>query len=430
MDAIIVNGGIPLCGTVQVQGSKNAALPMMAAAVLHEGMTILHNCPQIMDVYFMTEILKCLGASVYWQDHTLYIDGSKIHGAIIPAIYGVQMRSSITLMGSLMGRMGRCDIPFPGGCVIGRRPIDIHIQVLRSMGAHVEEKDGILKARKGRLHGFTHGFVKRSVGATENAVMAAVRARGSTYLTGCSTEPEITHLCRFLEQMGVHIKGIGTPSLRIDGGGKLQDVEYTVPSDRIVAGTYLLAGAATRGVVTLEQAPIEEMTSILSAYEKMGGQYKVRSGKLVADSQEIKKGIPWIETDVYPGLPTDLQSPLMAVLAGIPEASVIRETIFEDRYKIVSQLARMGAQITVDGRDAVICGIQQLSGAQIHARELRGGAALVVAALSAKGITRIENLHYIERGYEDICGDIRRLGGDIKKDKDEETWGEKPTKKT
>lgn len=419
MDSIIVNGGRPLYGSVQIQGSKNAVLPMMAAAVLHDGITVLKRCPRISDVFFMTEILKCLGAQVRWQGHTLSLDCSRINACVIPAIYGVQMRSSLTLMGSLIGRMNGFEMPFPGGCVIGRRPVDLHIQVLESLGAEVEEKECVLKAVCQKVKGFSHVFRKKSVGATENAILAAVKAEGETYLYGCSVEPEIVWLCRFLEKMGASIRGIGTENLMIQGVTRLKDVEFTVPADRIVAGTYLLAGAATRGKIVLEYAPAEEMTAILDAYKKMGGQYEVISGKLVADSRNIGHPLAYIATDVYPGLPTDLQSPLLAVLAGVPGKSHVCETVFEDRFKIVSQLNQMGACIQVDGRDAMVDGVEKLHGDRVSARELRGGAALVIAALSAQGESQILNRHYIERGYEDICKDMGALGGDIRIDKDD-----------
>ena len=392
---------------------------MMAASVLHDGVTVLEGCPRISDVCFMTEILKCLGAQIRWEGHTLFIDGSGINASVIPAIYGVQMRSSVTLMGSLLGRMHRFEMPFPGGCVIGKRPVDLHIQVLRSLGAKVEEKDGVLRASCESPEGFCHVFKKKSVGATENAILAAVRAKGKTRLSGCSVEPEIIWLCRFLEAMGVTIRGVGTEHLMITGTVRLKDTAFEVPADRIVAGTYLMAGAATRGQIILEHAPVDEMTSILDAYKKMGGQYEVSSGKLVADSRGVQKPLPYIETDVYPGLPTDLQSPLLAVLAGIPGSSHVRETVFEDRYKIVPQLNRMGASISVSGRDAFVEGKPGLHGEKVSARELRGGAALVIAALSALGESQVLNRHYIERGYEDICKDIRSLGGEIRIDKDD-----------
>lgn len=424
MDSIIINGGRALAGTVRVQGSKNAVLPMMAAAVLHDGITVLKGCPHISDVYFMAEILKCLGAGVCWQGHTLRIDGSGVRDSVIPAIYGVQMRSSVTLMGSLIGRMNRFEMPYPGGCIIGRRPVDLHIQVLKALGAEVEEKEGVLRAACDGIRGFTHVFTKKSVGATENAVLAAVRASGSTYLYGCSIEPEIVWMCRLLEKMGVKIQGIGTANLIIEGTWNLKDVAFTVPADRIVAGTYLLAGAATRGCITLEGAPVEEMAAVLDVYEKMGGQYEASSGKLVADSRKVCYPLPFVETEVYPGLPTDLQSQLVVVLSGIRGRSLVRENVFEDRYKIVPQLARMGARIEIKGRDARISGVNRLHGNKVFARELRGGAALVIAALSAQGESQIWNPHYIERGYEDICKDIGALGGDIRMDKDDSLiWG-------
>lgn len=419
MNSIIVNGGRALTGTVRVQGSKNAVLPMMAAAVLHDGITVLKGCPHISDVYFMAEILKCLGAGVCWQGHTLFIDGSGIRDSVIPSIYGVQMRSSVTLMGSLIGRMNSFEMPYPGGCVIGRRPVDLHMQVLQSFGAEVEEKDGVLRAVCDGICGFTHVFAKKSVGATENAILAAVRARGMTYLYGCAIEPEIVWLCRFLEKMGVDIRGIGTADLTIEGTRWLKDVEFTVPADRIVAGTYLLAGAATRGCIALDGAPVEEMSAVLDAYEKMGGQYEASSGKLVADSTKVRYPLPFVETGVYPGLPTDLQSQLLAVLAGIRGRSSIRENVFEDRYKVVPQLACMGARIEIKGREARINGVNRLYGSKVYAKELRGGAALVIAALSAQGESQVFNRHYIERGYEDICKDIGALGGNIRIDRDD-----------
>lgn len=421
MDSLIVHGGTALNGSVSIQGSKNAALPMMAAAILHNGVTVLKNCPRISDVFFMVEILKSLGARIAWRGKTLRIDCSGMHSWKIPSIYGVQMRSTTMLLGSLIGRMKKCEMPYPGGCVIGKRPIDIHIEGLRTLNVKTEEHPAFIKAETTELTGASYLFPGKSVGATENMIMAAVFAKGKTCLYGCAIEPEIVWLCRFLVEMGAKIRGIGTETLQIEGVQRLKDTEYEIPSDRIVAGTYLLAGAITRGKVILEDAPYEEMQAILAAYEKMGGQYEWSSGKLITDSGNIKHPLLFIETDVYPGLPTDLQSQLMAVLATIPGESILRENVFEDRFKIVQELVRMGAQVKIKEKDAYITGGKLLSCGRICAKELRGGAALVLAALAAHGDSCVENYHYIERGYEDICRDLTALGGHIVRNGDKKT---------
>lgn len=421
MDSLFVRGGTVLNGTVRIQGSKNAVLPMMAAAILHNGVTILKNCPRISDVLFMVEILKSLGAQIVWEGHTLRMDCSGLHSWEIPSIYGVQMRSTMMLLGSLLGRLGKCEMPYPGGCVIGKRPIDIHIDGLKALNVQIEEKPCMIKAKSDHLAGASYVFAGKSVGATENMIMAAVFARGKTCLYGCAVEPEVVWLCRLLKEMGAKIRGIGSENLQIEGVNRLNDTVFEVPSDRIVAGTYLLAGAITRGKVILEKAPFEEMAGILAAYEKIGGQYEYSSGKLITDSGKIGSPLLFIETEVYPGLPTDLQSQLMAVLSTISGNSVIRENVFEDRFKIVPELNRMGANITVIQNEAHITGGAMLYGTRVYAKELRGGAALVLAALAAQGVSCIENYRYIERGYEDICRDMTALGADIRKDKEEKS---------
>lgn len=414
MGEIWIDGGIPLSGQVQIQGSKNAALPMMAAALLHDGITILHGCPRIADVYAMEKILVSLGAKTRWNGHTLTLDCRKITETKIGGKYAESMRSSVILMGSMLSRMKKVQIVYPGGCVIGKRPIDLHLKVFQAMGAVIRERaEGLSASCPDRMIAAEVEFPLSSVGATENGLLAAVKAKGITKLKNCAVEPEIYHLCRFLQAMGAEIRGIGTRELQIRGVQALRDVEYTVPADRIVAGTYLLAAAATRGNVTLVHAPVEEMDAVLKVYEKMGGQWESNSGKLRANAKNIGNPVPWLQTECYPGFPTDMQSILMAVLLTVPGESRIREQIFEDRYKIVPQLTKMGAQIRVDGREAAIGGGCALHGARIEAEELRGGAALVVAGLAAEGTTVIRNSCFIERGYEKIEDDLSELGGRI-----------------
>lgn len=417
MDRIRIEGGRALCGSVYIQGSKNAALPVMAAAVLHRGVTVLKNCPRITDVCDMERILQRLGAKSSWEGHTLTLDCRNIEGTCVPMEYGSRMRSSVILMGSLLGRMGEVTVPYPGGCTIGRRPVDLHLKAFGQMGVHVEERQGMLYASGSKIRPAEYLFPFRSVGATENAILAAAAGDGETVLKNCAIEPEIVHLCRFMDKMGVQIKGKGTDCLIIKGGTKLKDTEFDIPPDRIAAGTYLFAGAITRGQVILADAPEEELDSILQVYKKMGGQYYWNSGKLVTDSRHVQYPVSYVETASYPGFPTDMQSVLMSVLTTVKGDSVIREQIFEERFKIVSLLNRMGARILVDGRDALIHGTETLKGQHVFAEELRGGAALVLAGLAAKGVTVIDNPHFIRRGYENFCENLAALGGNITVDK-------------
>lgn len=413
-DSIRIEGGRPLHGSVYIQGSKNAVLPLMVAALLQEGVMVLHNCPPISDVRCMEAILQRLGVVTYWEGSTLYLDAGKVNNSRIDPLLGSQMRSSIILMGALLSRCGEVTIPYPGGCVIGRRPIDFHLHALSELGLQVWEEEGMLRARGKPKGGGWISFPRSSVGASQNAILAAVFAPGVTILQGCAIEPEVVWLCRLLVEMGADIRGIGTPDLEIHGVSGLHSVEFTVPADRIVAGTYLCACAATRGSITIENPPFDEIQAILGVYEKIGGQYKVNGGTLSLCSQNQACPLDYVETEIYPGFPTDMQSPLLAVLAGIPGRSHVRENVFEDRFKVVQELKKMGACIHIEQRDAYIDGCKELSGCEVNAHELRGGAALVIAGLAAKGETRICNRHFIERGYAHICEDIEKLGGRLK----------------
>lgn len=416
MGTIRILGGRKLEGSLRIQGSKNAALPMIAASVLHNGKSVLHNCPRIADVGYMADILKNLGAEVYWRGESLYMNCEHLVYSQIPEIYAEKMRSSIIFVGALLGAMGRSAIAHPGGCTIGPRPIDMHMAALKALGAEVEERDGMIYASCRKLQGADIVFKKKSVGATQQAILAAVKAEGTTRLYNCAREPEVQWLVRYLNARGADIQGEGSDTIIIRGVSSLKDIEYEVPPDRIVAGTYLCAAAITRSCITLENVPLEELTAFLKEYRKIGGQYKGNSGKLVADGRKVDKAIPFLETDVYPGFPTDLQSPLMAVLATVSGTSHIRETIFEDRYQAAKGLQTMGAGILVKDKDAWVEGVPVLRGARLQASELRGGAALVLAGLAARGETFVENCQYIERGYAHICEDLSALGAVIDKD--------------
>lgn len=409
-----IEGGIPLDGEVRIQGSKNAVLPMMAAALLQRGTLCLKGCPDILDVRCMEQILKSIGAGIKRDADDIYIDCSQIDSEAVPGAYADKMRSSVILMGALLGRTKKVRIGLPGGCTIGKRPVDLHLMVLEALGAHLKVEDGMITGYADEMKGGFYRFERRSVGATENAVLAAVCADGVTILENCAKEPEIVHLCRLLRAMGAEIEGEKSGRICIKGVSVLTQTTFQVPADRIVAGTYLLAGAATRGQIILDQAPDEEMSALLSVYHKMGGQYEVKGGKLISDSRNLKYPAAYLETEEYPGFPTDLQSPLLAVCAGVTGVSQVNETIFENRFKAALQMRKMGADIRIEKSTAIVHGCS-LYGADVEAFDLRGGAALVLAGLCAKGTTRISGIRHIERGYQDICGDIRSLGGRIKK---------------
>lgn len=415
MKGIRITGQIPLDGEVRIQGSKNAALPVMAAALLNRGTTVLKGCPRISDVFLMEKILRGLGAGTRWKGDSLEISACQISGCQVERGLGEKMRSSIVLLGSLLGRCQEAVLPFPGGCVIGARPIDLHLRALEALGAEFAEKDGRLYGKTRKIRGGTILFPKSSVGATENAILAAVCAEGTSVIRGCSREPEVGWLCRFLNQAGGRISGIGTSCLVIQGVPRLHDSVFAIPSDRIAAGTYVCASAITRGKGILIEPPVKEMKALLMAYEKIGGQYVYNSGKLFLCSQKASRPIHWLETQIYPGFPTDLQSIFLAVLACAKGDSRIKESIFEDRFKVVSQLQKMGAQIEVKEQTARVRG-GTLRGTRVKAEELRGGAALVIAGLGAQGETYVENREFMERGYEDICRDLNCLGARVRKD--------------
>ena len=417
LDEIHVIGGNCLKGSITVQGSKNTVLPIMAASLLQREICVLRGCPRILDVCYMEEILHILGVVTWWKGHDLYLDCSKVCGMEIASEYTGRMRCSVILLGALLGRNQRGVIGYPGGCVIGKRPIDLHLYALKSLGAIISEKNGKIQADCKKLKGQEINFPDRSVGATEQALLAAVLAEGETVLRNCAREPEITWLCRFLQKMGARICHEKEGCIRVQGVTSLHGTEMLIPADRIVTGTYLCAAAASRGSVTVENAPEGEMEAFLEVYRKMGGQCRRVGGKLIVNGKNTGFPLELLETEVYPGFPTDLQSPAMAVLATIPGVSRIREKIFEDRYKTASWLCKMGAQIQIRDGVAVIYGGQPLTGCTVEAEELRGGAALVIAALAAQGITRIRGCCFIERGYEHICEDLTALGGLLIKDR-------------
>lgn len=414
MESIHIRGGIALQGKVHIQGSKNASLPILAATLLTTEQSYLKNCPRIADVYAMISLLRKLGCIVTWQGEGILVDSSHV---CRDAMYGEAvkgMRSSLCLLGALLGRCGEAVLEQPGGCVIGKRPIDLHLQALEQMGAVFREENGMLQGAAERLHGADIELPFPSVGATENIILAGVLAEGDTLLKGAAREPEVAALCSYLESCGAEIEGIGTSCIFIHGGRRLYGTEFEIPADRIVAGTYLLGCVGAGGCVLLEKAPAKELEAVLETVTKMGALYWITEEGIYVQAPRKPLAVEKLVTAPYPGFPTDLQSIALAVLTCSEGESIIEETIFENRFRILEALKQMGACIEqVDAHCAKVQGIKRLQGTAVEARELRGGAALVVAGLMAQGETRVTGLSYIDRGYENISRDFRELGARI-----------------
>lgn len=414
MDSISIQGGVALRGNVCIQGSKNAALPILAATLLVDDTSLLRNCPRIADVYAMVSLLQGLGCVVNWQENGITVDSSGVRRGEMHSEAVTGMRSSLCMLGAVLGRCGEVVMEHPGGCVIGARPIDLHLAALEQMGVEFSQEDRRLKATAKELHGARIALPRPSVGATENVILAAVMAEGETVLEKAAREPEIAALCGYLKGCGADIEGEGTDRITIQGGKKLYGTEYTIPADRIVAGTYLLACVGTGGSVLLEKAPREELTAVLETAERMGAHFCFSGQGIYVQGPARPKAVNCIRTEPYPGFPTDLQSMALAVETLGDGVTRIEETIFENRFRIVGGLRRMGADIEqTDQRHVLVRGVPALRGDSVEARELRGGAALVTAGLMAQGRTTVTGCSYVYRGYENICRDFRELGARI-----------------
>lgn len=414
MDSIHIHGGIPLQGQVRIQGSKNAALPVLAATILTNESSTLYNCPRIADVFHMQTLLVSLGCTVKWDGDSVRVNTENVCSGNMPREAVTGMRSSLTLLGAMLGRCKSAVMEHPGGCVIGERPMDLHMEALKKMNVIFKESEDKLYAYTTGMQGADIELSCPSVGATENIVLAAVLADGKTTIQGAAKEPEVVALCQYLKLCGAKIVGEGTKCIEIEGVESLSGCEYTIPNDRIVAGTYLFGCLATGGSVLLEGAPVEQMESTITIAEQMGALCQSTGQGLYVQAPEHILPIPHLKTMIYPGFPTDLQSPLLAALAVAEGSSSIEETIFENRFRIVPWLTDMGAKITVENnRIAYVEGVGKLYGTGVKAEELRGGAALVVAGLCASGETVITGCSYINRGYVNICRDLRELGARI-----------------
>ena len=412
MSKLIIQGGKKLEGEVQISGSKNAALPIIAGTVLIKGKTTLYNVPNIQDVQTMFEIIKDIGGKVTKKNNKIIIDTSKIHTYEISENLMRKMRSSVILAGAIIGKHKKANFSYPGGCEIGSRPIDLHLKGFEKLGINIKEEYGEIICEADRIMGTQIHLDFPSVGATENIILASCLAEGVTVLTNAAKEPEIEDLVKFLNKAGAKIKGAGTDRVEIIGVKKLTEVSYNIMPDRIEAGTYLVAGAITGGNLKVTNLNSNHIEPILNKLEEAGCVLKIEKNTVEIKAPKRIKAVD-IKTMPYPGFPTDMQSIFGALLTTAKGTSIITENIFESRYKYVQELNRMGAKINVEGRTAVIKGTKRIQGASVVASDLRGGAALVLEALVAKGVTQVDNVHYILRGYENIVDKLKNLGAKI-----------------
>ena len=413
MKSYIIEGGKKLEGTVKISDSKNASLPILAATILSEKTNKLYNVPQIKDTKTTLEILKLLGCKIKQNSGKIEINSKHITKTEIPEHLMREMRSTVIMAGALLGRFKEVTFSYPGGCDIGSRPIDLHINAFKKLGVEITEEAGFIKCKANKIIGTNIDLDFPSVGATENIILATVLSTGTTTINNAAMEPEIIDMVQFLKKMGAKIQGEGTNQIIIDGVEKLSGVSYNIMPDRIEAGTILCAVAATGGNVTLDNVMPEHLTAVINKLEETGCKIEINNKKITLNAPKKLKSID-IKTMTYPGFPTDLQQIFATMLVKASGTSIIVENIFESRYKYISELRKMGAKVTVEGKTAIIKGTRKINATTVVCTDLRGGAALVIAGLMAKGKSRVENIGYIQRGYENLENKLGSLGAKIK----------------
>ena len=413
MSYLMIGGGRPLHGRIAVQCAKNSVLPVLAAALLAGDACRIAACPRLSDVETAAEILRHLGCTAQWDGGDLLVDTTHISRCDIPEELMRKMRSSVIFLGAILSRCGQAELSYPGGCELGPRPIDLHLTALRTLGAEINEIGGSLLCRANRLRGADIVLTLPSVGATENAILAACGAEGTTVIANAAREPEIADLQDFLQKLGVEIHGAGTSAITVQGKGTLHGCTHRCIGDRIAASTYLCAAAAAGGQVTLTGIDYRHLATVTTALHQAGCRLQCDDDTITLESSGRLRSIAPVHTSPYPGFPTDAQPLLMAALLRSEGATMFVENMFESRYRHVPELLRMGAEIRLEGRVAVVCGVTDLHGAAVRSADLRGGAALVIAGLQARGVTQIHNIHHIQRGYQDIAGDLAALGAEV-----------------
>lgn len=415
MSKLIIEGGNRLLGEIQINGAKNSVLPILAATVLNSGSNTVFNIPQISDLKVMIKILESVGCKVNKVDNIINIESTNIDNTKVPEELVSELRSSIIFMGAMLSRCGQVQISYPGGCDIGSRPIDLHLKALKQLGVDIDESHGFINCKVRNLVGCEIQLDYPSVGATENIILTAVKAKGTTIIRNVAKEPEIIDLQNFLNKAGAKIYGAGTSVIRIDGVENLHSVEHAIIPDRIVTGTYMIGAAMTGGELILKNIKVDHIQSVIAKLKECGCKIYNNCTTLKIVAPRELKAIESIITQPYPGFPTDMQSQMMALLTISNGTSVISETVFENRFNHVPELVRMGANIKTIDKVAVIKGVKKLSGTKVRAKDLRGGASLVLAALVAEGITEIDSIQHIDRGYENFHTYLNMLGANVKR---------------
>ncbi|MBQ5591369.1 MAG: UDP-N-acetylglucosamine 1-carboxyvinyltransferase [Clostridia bacterium] len=415
MSQYIIEGGKSLCGSVRVQGAKNSALPILAACVAVGAPCVIHNCPELSDIGCTIRILRSLGCEVHRSAGTVSVDGSCITDASIDDALMREMRSSIIFLGALLSATGEAVMSAPGGCDIGLRPIDLHLAAMRKLGIKVTERHGKIRCTCKRVRGNKITLSFPSVGATENIILASVRASGVTTIINAAREPEIVDLAMFLNSCGARISGAGESTVIIEGVERLRSVQYAIMPDRIAACTYMSAAAVTGSSVIIEDVIPAHLVPVFSTYEQMGCRLEAAGSKIRITAPKRLSAPEIIRTMPYPGFPTDCQALVMSAAAVADGVTFINENIFENRFRHTSELCRMGADIRVYDKLAVVRGVESLQGACVNATDLRAGAALVVAGLCAEGVTTVNSIQYIDRGYDSLEENLTSLGARIRR---------------
>jgi UDP-N-acetylglucosamine 1-carboxyvinyltransferase len=413
LESFVIEGGTPLAGELRIQGAKNAALPILAATVLAGGSYTIYDVPRLSDIDVMLKILRELGAVCSHTGTTVYVDTTGLSSSTVPEDLMGQMRSSIFLMGPLLARFGEVILSRPGGCAIGERRINLHLKGLDSLGAVITTQDGYIRCTAGRMRGGMIFLDYPSVGATENIMMAAVLSEGETIISNAAREPEIIDLQNFLNCLGARVRGAGTDRIIIEGVSQLYPTDYTVIPDRIVTGTMMLAAAITGGEVTLNNVNPMHQVALLDVVKQCGVEIDYGHDIMTIKANGSFRAIDRVTTAPYPGFPTDMQSQMMAFLSLAKGCSIVKETVFDGRFRHVTELCRLGADIYVDLNTAFIRGVSHLSGALVEATDLRAGAALIIAGLAAEGKTRVAQAYHIDRGYDRIEEQLASLGARI-----------------
>ena len=419
MDKFIIHGDKKLSGTVEISGSKNAALPIMVATLLAPGKYTIHNVPRLRDVRTMAHLLRIIGAKIEFENHSLVIDTMRADFPEAPYELVKTMRASVYVLGPLLARFGRARVSLPGGCAWGPRPVDLHMKGMEKLGAKLELDQGYIVARTSQLKGNHIHFDTSSVGATGNVMMAAVLANGITTIENAAMEPEIIDLGNFLKSMGARIEGLGTSKIQIEGVPGLRSGDYSVIPDRIETGTFLIAGLLTKGKMKLNNCQPNHLTEVLEKLQDTGAQLRLKQDSIEIEGADQIKPVN-VTTSIYPGFPTDLQAQWIALMSRADGSSIVTDTIFTDRFTHVPELNRLGAKIVVKNNSAFIQGVTGLNGAPVMSTDLRASASLVLAALAAKGRSDLHRVYHIDRGYEKIEEKFRLLGADILRSDDQE----------